>query len=68
MSTLIDVISTVEDSAGIVDASYLEHLIKSGTITAFKRAGGWVRIGEDPIRHHTVAYTGPERRKVDQRS
>jgi len=68
MSTLINVISAVEDSAGIVDATYLEHLINTGTITAFKRSSGWVQIGQDPICHHAAAYSGPDRRKVDQRS
>jgi hypothetical protein len=65
---LINVISAVEDSAGIVDASYLEHLIKTGTITAFKRSSGWVRIGQDPVREDAGTYAGPDRRKIDQRS
>ena len=65
---LINVISAVEDSAGIVDASYLEHLIKTGTITAFKRSTGWVKIDKDPIRQNSGSYSGPDRRKIDQRS
>lgn len=65
---LVNVISVVEDSAGIVDASYLECLIKTGTITSFKRANGWVKIGQDPIRQNSGNYSGPDRRKIDQHS
>jgi hypothetical protein len=65
---LIEVISVVDESAGLVDASFLEGLIKSGTITAFKRSNGWVRIDRDPIRQYVRTFSGPERRTVVQRT
>ena len=66
MVKLVKVISTFEDSRGLVDASGLEQLIKDGAITAFKRSNGWVRIDCDPIRQNTGTWSGPERRKIDQ--
>lgn len=66
MLKLIKVISTFEDSKGLVDASGLEQLIKNGAITAFKRSSGWVRIDQDPIRQNSSMWRGPERRKIDQ--
>ncbi len=62
---IIKVIGTVENATGLVDASYLEGLIKSGTIKAFKRSNRWVKIGRDPIRQDSGDYSGPERRKID---
>ncbi len=68
MLTFIKVISTFEDSRGLVEASWLEQLIKNGAITAFKRSNGWVRIDRDPIRQNPGTWSGPERRKIDQAS
>ncbi len=63
---IIKVLGSVENAAGLVDASYLEGLIKNGSIKAFKRSNRWVKIGRDPIRQNTDDYSGPERRKIDQ--
>ncbi len=63
---LIEVISTVDDTKGLVDASLLELLIKNGTLKAFKREHAWVTIGEHDIRQSGSGYTGPERRKIEQ--
>lgn len=66
---LIKVISLFEDCKGLVDASCLEQLIRNGTITAFKRSSGWVRIGQDPVRQSKYStFSGPDRRKVVQSS
>lgn len=35
-----------------VQSMLLDTLILSGVITKFKRAGGWVVIGQDPIRKY----------------
>ncbi len=66
MTMIIKVLGSVENAAGLVDASYLEGLIKNGSIKAFKRSNRWVKIGRDPIRQNTGDYSGPERRKIDQ--
>jgi hypothetical protein len=66
MLKLVKVISTFEDSKGLVDTSVLEQLIKSGAITAFKRSSGWVRIDRDPIRQNIGTWNMPERRKIAQ--
>jgi hypothetical protein len=66
MVKLVKVISTFEDSKGLVDTSVLEQLIKSGAITAFKRSSGWVRIDCDPIRRNIGTWNLPERRKIVQ--
>jgi len=45
----------VKYSDGTVDrvqSMLLDTLILSGAITRFKRTGGWVVIGDDPIRKH----------------
>lgn len=68
MLRLLKVISTFDDSKGLVDASGLEHLLKHGAVRAFERSGGWVRIGRDPIRRNTGIWKGPDRRKLDQNS
>lgn len=66
---LIKVISLYEDCKGLVDAACLDQLIKNGTITAFKRSSGWVRIGQDPVRQNNCStLCGPERRKIAQYS
>lgn len=49
-----------DDSYDLVEDIVLNELIRSDRIKAFKRSGGWVRIGEDPIRK--IEYRGPERR------
>ena len=51
-----------DNSAGIVRASSLQQLISSAKIVAFRRSGGWVKIGRDPVRGLGGRYQGPERR------
>jgi hypothetical protein len=45
---LIEVMSVVDDSRGLVDASLLGILIKNGALRAFKRKHRWVEID----KHH----------------
>jgi hypothetical protein len=42
----------------------LDTLIASGRIIAFRRSGGWVAIGNAPLRGQgsPAGYHGPERR------
>ena len=67
---IVKVKSSVDDMKGLVDASFLEMLIKNGTLRAFKRKGKWVMIerGNINIRHCSANYTGPERRRIIQLS
>ncbi len=65
---LVEVISAVDDSRGIVDATFLEMLIKNGTVTAFKRKHRWVLIDKHQIRQNNSGYNGPERRRIVQLS
>jgi hypothetical protein len=51
-----------DNSAGIVRASSLQQLIASAKIVAFRRSGGWVKIGRDPVRGLGGRYQGPDRR------
>lgn len=52
-----------DNSAGAVKDYFLDELLRSGKIVAFRRASGWVNVGRDPIRQGTEAYEGPERRR-----
>jgi hypothetical protein len=46
-----------------VDSNCLESLIISRRITRFKRADGWVRVPQGPLRGHGgKKFNGPERR------
>lgn len=53
----------------MVNARQLETLIRTRSITRFKRSDGWVVLGRDPIRELNVPariYTGPNRRRIAQ--
>jgi len=54
----------VHNSDGVVDASELEQLIKSGKVIAFERQGKWIMTEEDVTRQHPTAHFEPERRNV----
>jgi len=56
------------DDVGQVDARDLRRLIAEREIIAFKRSGGWVKFGVDPVRGDGgEAYDGPERRNIIQK-
>lgn len=41
----------------------LDKLISLGMVRKFRRSGGWVTVGKDPVRREKgQAYAGPERR------
>ncbi len=50
---------------GMIDEYLLDDLLREDKIKAFRRAGGWVKIGRDPVRERwkQSTYSGPERRK-----
>lgn len=49
----------------MIKASHLTRLLSSKQVQLFKRAEGWVVVGEDAIRcRETTAYKGPERRRA----
>lgn len=53
----------------MVNARQLEYLIRTRSITRFKRSDGWVVLGRDPIRELSAPpriYTGPNRRRIAQ--
>lgn len=52
----------IDNSAGVVNSSTLEHLIAKGNLVAFRRSDGWAKVGRDPIRGNGGIYEGPERR------
>lgn len=58
-------VNYADDRYDYVKDFMLEPLIKSGSITKFKRKTGWVLIGIDPIRktRPDQGYGGSERRK-----
>jgi hypothetical protein len=62
----IDVIFDI-DEAGKVNARDLKRLIAEGKILGFRRASGWVMIGNDPVRGDGGSYDGPERRNIQQK-
>lgn len=46
----------------------LQQLIDGGKISAFRRASGWVKIGDEPTRGcGGKEYPGPERREFRQK-
>ena len=49
-----------------VQSMLLDTLILSGAISKFKRASGWVTIGEDPIRKQGAPRPISDERRVDQ--
>jgi len=55
----------LDNRAGVVKASSLERLIRTGKIVAFHRSAGWARVGRDPIRGSGGRYEGPERRILE---
>jgi len=50
---------------GMIDEYLLDDLLKEEKIKAFRRSGGWVKVGRDPVRERwkQSGYSGPERRK-----
>lgn len=50
---------------GMIDEYLLDELIREEKIKAFRRSGGWVKLGRDPIRERwkSSSYNGLERRK-----
>jgi hypothetical protein len=52
-----------DNTPGLVKAERLDELIRNRGIIAFRRSGGWVRVGRDPIRGNGGRYLGPDRRK-----
>jgi hypothetical protein len=55
------------DNVEKVNAKELRRLIAGNRISAFKRADGWVKVDEGPIRGSGGDYNGPERREIRQR-
>jgi hypothetical protein len=46
-----------------VPAPLLGRLIQQGEISHFRRASGWVQVGDGPVRRSsTPLYPGPEKR------
>jgi len=41
----------------------LNTQIETGKVIAFRRSGGWVQVGRDPIRGSNGHYQGVERRQ-----
>ncbi len=59
----IEVLLQGDEGFQYVPDYLLGRLISKGKIQAFRRSGGWVVIGLDPVRRHgNSPYTGPERR------
>jgi hypothetical protein len=54
------------DTVEKVDAKELRRLIAHDMIAAFKRADGWIKTAEGPLRGSGGDYDGPERREVRQ--
>jgi len=54
------------DTIEKVNAKDLRCLIAENRITAFKRADGWVTVGEARLRGDGGDYDGPERREIRQ--
>ncbi len=52
---------------GMIDEYLLEELIKEDKIKAFRRSGGWAKIGRDPVRERwkSASYKGQDRRKKE---
>jgi NDP-sugar pyrophosphorylase family protein len=52
---------------GMIDEYLLEELIKEDKIKAFRRSGGWAKIGRDPVRERwkSTSYKGQDRRKKE---
>ncbi len=50
---------------GMIDEYLLDDLIREDRIKAFRRSGGWAKVGRDPVRERWKhsGYNGPERRK-----
>jgi hypothetical protein len=51
-----------DNSAGQASPEILDELIRNRKIISFRRSGGWIRIGFDPVRGDGGNYNGPERR------
>ncbi len=61
-------VMTHYDTIELIDARDLKCLIAERKILAFRRAGGWVKVGAEPLRGDGGAvYDGPERRNIIQK-
>lgn len=46
----------------MVKPQLLDRLLDSRRLARFRRSGGWVTIGKDPVRRRRGPYGGPDRR------
>lgn len=53
-----------DGSKHLVSSRFLDRLLYSNQILAFRRSSGWVVVGRDPLRENGEGdgYKGPERR------
>lgn len=51
-----------DNSVEMVEDYFLQYMIDTGEITAFKRSSGWVIIGVDPIRTSRTSFSGRDQR------
>lgn len=53
-----------DGSKHLVTARFLDQLLSSNQILAFRRSSGWVVVGRDPTRENgnREGYSGPEKR------
>ena len=53
-----------DGSKHLVSSRFLDRLLSSNQILAFRRSGGWVVVGRDQIREkrNGNGYKGPEKR------
>ena len=52
--------------SGVVSSSTLNYLIEKREVVAFKRSGGWAKIGRDAIRIRQHPIDGPDKRGKGQ--
>jgi hypothetical protein len=50
---------------GNVNGDTLDHLLRAKEVVAFRRSGGWVQIGCDPIRNAQQPLTRSGNRRDD---
>ena len=55
------------DNVDRVNAKDLKRLIANGSVSAFKRSDGWVKVGDDNIRGVGGEYNGHDRREIQQK-
>jgi len=62
---MLTMVKYLDGSYEMVVSYRLDGLLKSGRVLAFRRMGGWARVGKDPLRKSVASFHGEDRRNCE---